>query len=1051
MKGTKFVLGVLALVIGVISSAPAQLLFTNLTLSSNSNLVSGVANNNLNAVVYDGASNFLAVGANQVFVCGDFNTNQTWFAGPNWTAGHVLSATNGLSLDAVTIGNNLFVATGDKNTIFSVTNVFAQIGGWSSNGTVFNNTVIAPGIAYNAGVFATVGEAPLISWTNAIQPKTASWPAGTLGGQDFIESFRGVTAYGTNNGFAACGFYSDLLTSTNGSYWVPVSGQSQEPPLYGIASDGPGQTLVSVGGSGSGLVLIFTNRAQTFPANGAYDTNFISLTSASQLNAVAYTGSGFIAVGNSGEVLTLTNFNGTWKTNGIYSPVGSGINLNGVAFATTGNMAGVGELVGASGTVILAGTPPPSPINGVGATNCASYPAAADNGALSAAVVTDANHPVGTVTVDWYLNTNLVASGVTSFNPTNNPNLVTSNAPVNYTFTAVERDLRTGFISVGIPVILQINPRPATILAPLNTTDCNVGDAFILTNILTGIGPWTVSWNDGTLQSVSQSGPGPVKVTRTVFPTNTLPNTAVASIYYVTNVTSADTCIGNLPGDLIGTNTIVINPRPTASLTSLSLTNCNDGSSVTLTNTLTGIGPWTITWNDGIIQTNATTTLERTVYPTNTLPNAASNNVYYVTSVSDSTCVSQPGDITGANLIVVNPLPVATLTISTNDFVVTTNGVGTGLLESVSNPSGSTYDLTVGFQYLQNGAPVGVSSQTLNVTNHLAFSGIGPWLVILSDGSKTFTNTYSSAVNYVWQETISTNTDTNFTFSVQSVQSTDTGCSEVPTSSYDVIVHDAPTALVYTTNTLCGSATNIVTISAALGGFGPWTNVVWSDHFTNRLVTSSPLNRAVSTLANSTLAQIVTNYSIVSLTDTYGATTTSSNDLTGSAVIIVDPYTSTPPVAQSSLISSCDTVPISLSVTVPGGFTANWFDASTNLLTNGVTAYSPPTPGAGIAVTNIYLVATVYNDTNLNDGCNSPFTAITNIFENCPFEINAISLTGTNVVISWSGNFIVQSTTNLVPPITWMNVYTGALGPNFLTNSAVQPPIDFFRLSTPTN
>src|ERR1700677_2664157 len=238
MKGTKFVLGVLALVIGVISSAPAQLLFTNLTLSSNSNLVSGVANNNLNAVAYDGTSNFLAVGANQVFVCGDFNTNQTWFAGPNWTAGHVLSATNGLNLDAVTIGNNLFVATGDKNTIFSVTNVFAQIGGWSSNGTIFNNTVIAPGIAYNAGVFAAIGEAPLISWTNAIQPKTASWPAGTLGGQDFIESFRGVTAYGNNNGFAACGFYSDLLTSTNGSYWVPVSGQSQEPPLYGIASDG---------------------------------------------------------------------------------------------------------------------------------------------------------------------------------------------------------------------------------------------------------------------------------------------------------------------------------------------------------------------------------------------------------------------------------------------------------------------------------------------------------------------------------------------------------------------------------------------------------------------------------------------------------------------------------------------------------------------------------------------------------------------------------------------------------------------------------------------
>jgi hypothetical protein len=262
-----------------------------------------------------------------------------------------------------------------------------------------------------------------------------------------------------------------------------------------------------------------------------------------------------------------------------------------------------------------------------------------------------------------------------------------------------------------------------------------------------------------------------------------------------------------------------------------------------------------------------------------------------------------------------------------------------------------------------------------------------------------------------------------------------------------VLVYDAPTAFVYPTNTVCGSATNTVTISAALGGFGPWTNFVWSDGFTNSLVTSSPFNRTVPTPTNGTLVQIKTNYTIVSLTDIYGATTTSGNDLTGSGKIVVDPYSSTPPVAQSSLVSSCDTVSISLSVTVPGGFTANWFDANTNLLTNGVTAYLPPAPG--VAATNIYLVAAIYNDTNLNDGCDSPFTVITNVFENCPSGAS-ISLTGTNVVISWSGIFILQSATNLVPPITWMNEYTGALGPNFVTNSVSQPPIDFFRLA-PTN
>jgi hypothetical protein len=1246
MKGIKFVLGVL--VIGAVSSAPAQLLFTNLTLSSNSNLVSGAANNNLNAVAYNGTSNFLAVGANQVFVCGNFNSNQTWFAGSNWSSGHVLSATNGLSLDAVTLGNNLFVATGDKNAVFSVTNIFVQISGWTSNGNMFNNTAVSPGIAYNTGTYVGVSTAPVIGWTNAILSKTAFWPLATWQGQDVIESFRGVTAYGTygaNAAFAACGFYGDILTSSNGgSIWQPISGQSQAPPFYGIASDGGGQTLVSVGAASSsgGLIMIFTNRAQTFPSNGSYDTNFVTLTSGSQLNAVAYTGSGFMAVGNNGEVLTLTNSGGTWKTNGIYSPVNSAINLNGVAFATTGTMTGVGELVGNSGTLVLAGYAPQPPINPVSATNCAAYPAAADNGTLSVSVVTDANHPAGTVSVDWYYQTNLVASGTTSFTPTNNPNLVTSNAPVNYIFTAVERDLRTGFTSTGIQATLQINPRPTTTLAPLNTTDCNVGDAFVLTDVLTGIGPWMVSWNDGTIQTVSQSGPGPVILMRTVFPTNTTLNSAVTNIYYVTNVTSADTCLGNLPGDIIGTNTIVINPRPTATLmpfnftdcnegdsfpmnvtltglgpwtvywndgtvqssvsanltrvvfptnsfganfqsnnvyfvtvvsnndtcrgnepgdiigtntivinplptatlvplnatncndgtqvplnvnltgigpwtvlwndgtvqpspipfltrivsptnmlanaasnnvyyvatvtdstcvgnqpgdiagtnsivinprptatlAPLSITNCNNGSSFTLTDTLTGIGPWVLTWNDGVVQTNVSGILQRVVSPTNVLANAASNNTYYVTSLLDSTCVAnEPGDITGTNLFIINPLPTVTLTISTNDFAVSTNGVGSGLLEMVSNPSGSTYNLTVGFQSVQNGSLNRLGSQTLGVTNHLAFSGIGPWTVILSDGSQLATNTFSSNGNYVWQETISTNNDTNFTFSVQSVQSTNTGCSAALATSYDVLVYDAPTAFVYPTNTVCGSATNTVTISAALGGFGPWTNVVWSDGFTNSLVTSSPFNRTVPTPTNGTLAQIITNYTIVSLTDMYGATTTSGNDLTGSGKVIVDPYSSTPPVAQSSLVSSCDTVSISLSVTVPGGFTANWFDANTNLLTNGVTAYLPPAPG--VAATNIYLVAAIYNDTNLNDGCDSPFTVITNVFENCPSGAS-ISLTGTNVVISWSGIFILQSATNLVPPITWMNEYTGALGPNFVTNSVSQPPIDFFRLA-PTN
>jgi hypothetical protein len=1339
MNRLKYVLGLLAIAT-TCSAGPSALLFTNITLSTSPNLFNGLTNQ-LNSVVYGGNTNFVAVGASQIYVCGNFQPGQTWLTKSDWATNKV--SAYGLSLYSITLANNSFVATGDSNVVFSAADTFNSGLSWSQKHNVFSSPVIAPGIAYNNGLFSAVAEAPQIGVSGANLPTSTIWSLGVLTSPSFLESFRGVTAYGTH-GFAACGIVGDIRLTSDGTNWqAQVNGQIGQPDLYAIAYDGV-KTLVAVGAtnpasSDNGAILISTNSAGT-NWHGAY----INTTSGTPINAVTYTGSGFMAVGNSGQVLTSPDgIAWTLLTNSV-SP--ANVNLYGVAFANSGYMTGVGELVGASGTVILAGYAPPGPTNAIGATNCATFPATADNGTLSIDVATDANHPAGTVSVDWYLGTNLVASGVTSFTPTNNPNLVGSNAPAVYTFNAVERDLRTGFTSAPTPVTLQINPRPAAVAAALNTTDCNVGDAFVLTNILTGIGPWTVTWNDGTVQVVSGSGIS----TRTVFPTNTFPNTAVANVYYVTNLTSADTCFGNLPGDIIGTNTITINPRPTATLTPVNITDCDSGNAYTLTNTLTGIGPWTVTWNDGTVQTantslltrtviptnsfganlastnvyfvtvvsNADTcegnlpgditgsatiiinplptatlvsfavtncndgapllltvnltgigpwtvtwndgtilpsatavlnrqvfptntlantpsnnvyyvtvvsdgtacfgnqpgdivgtnlvvvnprptisllpltstncndgslalltanltgigpwtvawndgtvqvsngpapfTLTHTVFPTNTFANAASNNVYYVTTLSDVSCVaSQPGDITGTNLVVVNPRPTATLTplaisicnfgnsnvltatltgigpwtnywndgtiqvsngtapytltrtvfptnafssgqatniyyissvvnadscsgnqlgditgtnliivsplsvatlaITTNDFAVTTNGVGTGLLESVSRLSTSTFDLTVGFQYLQNGAPHNIVSQTLNVTNHLAFSGAGPWTVILSDGSKTATNTFATAGSYVWQETISTNTDTNFTFSVQSVQTTNTSCSVAPTNLYDVLVYGAPTALVYTTNTACGSPSNTVTISASLGGFGPWTNVVWSDGFTNSLVTSSPLSRLVPTPTNSTLAQITTNFSIISLTDTYGAKTTSSNDLTGSALVIVDPFVASAPTVPVPVTYNCPNEPAVLSVVVPPNFTADWFaDAGlTTSLATGTTNFTAIITNA--PGTNVYYVTMRYNDTFSLSNCSPDVAANVDLISTpC---LTSITVSGTNAILSWTwnGTNILQSTTNLLPPVIWQNVYTGALGPNFLTNDTTQVPIDFFRLYTPTN
>jgi hypothetical protein len=1155
MNRIKLVLGLLAA--GAVCSASAQLQFTNLTLSTSPNLFHGLTNQ-LNSVIFGGSSNFLAVGANQIYVYGNFQPGQTWITNSGWVTNKVSLVNNGLNLASVTIGNNTFVTTGTSNAVFSAANTPAGLS-WTRTHNIFSSSVFASAVAYNNGGFAAAAESPQLSWSSTPLPPSTTWVPGTIANADFLESFRGLTPYGAN-GFAVCGLYADVRISPNGTNWpAAVSGHIGLPDLYSIAWDGV-QTLVAVGATNSsstvnGVIMVSVNSGNT-----VWSTVYVNNTANTPLNSVTYTGSGFIAVGNKGQVLTSSN-GITWTA---VANTGSLTNsdLYGVAYANSGPLIGVSEMVGASGAVVLAATPPPSPINPVGETNCSTFPNPPSYTALSVTPVTDANHPAGTVSVDWYdAKTNLVASGTTNFTPTINPNLVGTNTATNIIYYAVERDLRTGFICTNrTAVTLQLIPRPTATLINPGTTVCNEGTSFTLTNILTGIGPWTVIWNDAVTQTVAQVGPGPAVLTRTVTPTNTFANVASNNVYFVTIVTNADMCQGNIAGDITGSTTITVDPRPTATLTPLDTTNCNDGSSYTLTNTLTGLGPWNLVWNDNTIQAvlgnSGPVVFTRTVFPTNSVganaasnnvyyiksvnnadtcdgnqpgdvtgtnhivinprptakllglgatncdlgtsytltnmltgigpwtvvwndgtiqttngagplalirnvtpttssPNAASNNVYFVTIVTNAdTCIgNQPGDITGINNFLINPLPTVTLTIKTNDFALSTNGIATGLLESVNQPGGTSYNLVVGFQSLQNGNPYTISNQTLSVTNHLTFTGIGPWAVMLSDGNTVFVTNYSANSTYVWKEIVSTNFNTNFTFSVTSLTDTNTGCSGSETNIYSVGVFGAPTAAVaYSTNTECGSGSGSILISASLGGFGPWTNIVWSDGFASGLVSSSPVSRNINVATNNSFAQIVSNYTIVSLTDVYGTTTTSSNNLTGVAAIIVDPFPTNPPTAVVATNTTCPSTPVVLSVSVPPGFTADWF-ADSGLTTN--LALSTTNYMASIAdepATNIYYVTMRYDDAFSLTNCQPDVaasvylitTACTNIV------IDSITATNGNVVISWNGTYVLQGTTNLVPPTVWFNLSTGQLGQNFLTNPVSGYPYEFFRLG-PTN
>src|SRR5208282_779416 len=153
---------------------------------------------------------------------------------------------------------------------------------------------------------------------------------------------------------------------------------------------------------------------------------------------------------------------------------------------------------------------------------------------------------------------------------------------------------------------VTVNPRPTASLVTAQTI-CNGQSSLVqLQANLTGLGPWTVTWSDGVVQTTNAAGGSGAVLIRGVpaaAVTNTLANLATNFVFTVTSVTNADTCAGNQPGDLTCTNTVTVNPRPTASLVTAQ-TICNGQSSlVQLQANLTGLGPWTVTWSDGVVQT----------------------------------------------------------------------------------------------------------------------------------------------------------------------------------------------------------------------------------------------------------------------------------------------------------------------------------------------------------------------------------------------------------------------------------------------------------------
>ena len=950
-------------VLGLALTAHGALEFTNIT-----GVVTPANMPGLNAVASDNNGTFAAVGEASTVLSLQFSP------GPVSSSNAVPGTAR--SLKTVARDTSRFVASGFNGDVFTSANATT----WSDTGNRVYTTATGgnvQGLAYNInnGRYVAVASFLLIGYSSDV---FSPWSANTtIDNGSIIESFRGVTVV-SGSVFAACGLRGDIRVSTNGINWnVSRPFNSAEPDLFGIATGGG--RIMSVGSAGR--VMVSTNNGVSWSTN--------STPIGSTNNAVAFTGKEFIVVGNGGRILTGTNANASdWTTNATF-----GGNLRGVAFATNGILSGIALVVGDNGTVILGGPRPPEFTNPVGQTICSG------SGNTSLSVNLDTNgFPVGTLIVEW-LNAGgqVVASNVAA---TVNYHLATDtipdggNFPSNFVYTARARDLRTQFANNGTQVSLLISPRPSSTLDALSVTNCNLGLTNVLTGTVRGIGPWTMRWNDGTTQVVPNIGPGPVVFSRDVVATNTLPNAAVTTLYYLTNLTDAN-CIAIPSIDLLGTNSITVFPTPTVDLVANQGPYCNTnaGLAINFSGPVAGTTfDWTSTANVGFGTSGAGNIGVFTATNGGTSPLVATVTV----TPTANGCVGPSRMFT----VTVNPTPTVDAVVNQGPYCNT----NAGLAINFSGPvAGTTFDWT---------STLNVGFGTVGAGNIAAFTAINGGTTPLV-ATVTVTPTANGCVG----------TPRTFTVTVN------------PTPTVDAVANQGPYC-----NTNAGLAINFS---------GPVTGTTfdWTSTANAGFGTAGAGNIGVFTATNGGTTPLVATVTVTptangcvgtprTFTVTVNPTPTVTNVVNQTQALIVGQMTAA--VTLSGMATSFTwvndnpNIGLAASGTVPaisgsgaiGAFTATNSGTATITVTphylNGVDCTG--------ATTNVIITVT--------DSAGPPFTIE--------------QLNSTNVVLEWysPSNTTLLSATNLTPIIFWETNGVFGAGTNRVTNSIlVSPPYQFFRLT----
>jgi subtilisin-like proprotein convertase family protein len=180
------------------------------------------------------------------------------------------------------------------------------------------------------------------------------------------------------------------------------------------------------------------------------------------------------------------------------------------------------------------------------------------------------------------------------------------------------------------------------------------------------------------------------------------------------------------------TITVTVNPLPTAILTGGGTICPPTNTAPAVQVTLTGVGPWEVTWTDGTTTTTQSGIIPYPLNPTGsvvtnpwTIPGSATTaGTYQVTSITDANGCSTPANYPGSNTVVVAPdgPPAAicddiTVQLDGNGFATITGGdVGSKSTDGCTGNGAGNLTLSVN-PFLFTCASKGVNQVTLTATD----------------------------------------------------------------------------------------------------------------------------------------------------------------------------------------------------------------------------------------------------------------------------------------------------------------------------------------------